>query len=104
MSIAESLKRGFIELNAGRYQQAAEIGRALLLKDNQLADGWFLMAMIAAANLKVAKALELLGQAIDLDPGNPEYLAQKATQKANQKMRNQISILNIEVMMMQSSI
>ena len=78
MDIARTLRQGFTALNAGHFKQAAELGRAALLEDNQVADGWFLMAMVAAANVRVPKAMELLQQALDLDSGNPEYLAQKA--------------------------
>ncbi len=65
-------------LNRGQYRRAAELARALLLEDDAFADGWFIMGMVAAANVKITKALELIGRAVALAPGNPEYLAQQA--------------------------
>ena len=65
-------------LNRGAYERAAVACRRLLELDPRHADGWFLMGMVAAANMRVGKALELVDQAIALSAPNAEYLAQKA--------------------------
>ena len=65
-------------LNRGAYEQAAVACRRLLELNPRHADAWFLMGMVAAGNLRVPKALELVDQAIALAPDNAEYLAQKA--------------------------
>ncbi len=78
MTDREQHRKAIRALNAGRYETAARLARELLLKDDQFADGWFVMAMVAAANFKVDKALELLNQAVLLAPNKAEYLAQQA--------------------------
>ena len=65
-------------LNHGQYRRAAELARALLLEDDAFADGWFILGLVAAANVRIAKALELISRAVELAPGHPEYLAQQA--------------------------
>ena len=69
-------------LNSGDFPLAARLAQGLLQQDSQFADGWFLMGMIAAANVRVPKAIELVTQAVALAPRNAEYLAQLAKMHA----------------------
>lgn len=78
MNVHTLHQRAVGALNRGEYRAAAEAARALLEQDAQFADGWFIMGMVAAANLRMAKALELVEQAAALAPDNVEYLAQLA--------------------------
>ncbi len=79
MSDTTHLKRDAVAaLNRGAYEEAAERLQKLLLAEPRNADGWFLMGMVAAANFRISKALELVDQAIELKPDDAEYLAQKA--------------------------
>ncbi|MEM7079776.1 MAG: sulfotransferase [Pseudomonadota bacterium] len=65
-------------LNRGAYPEAAQLCQSLLQNHPDFADGWFLMAMVAAANLRIPKALELIDNALKLDPNNAEYWCQQA--------------------------
>ncbi len=79
MSDPTQLQRDAVAaLNRGAYEEAAKLLQQLLLAEPRNADGWFLMGMVAAANFRISKALELVDQAIELKPGDAEYLAQKA--------------------------
>ena len=77
-SVAELRKEAARALNQRAYERAAVLCRRLLQQDPKCADGWFLMGMVAAANGRITKALELVGNAALLDADNAEYLAQKA--------------------------
>ncbi len=77
-SVAELRKEAARALNQRAYERAAVLCRRLLQQDPKCADGWFLMGMVAAANGRITKALELVGNAVLLDADNAEYLAQKA--------------------------
>ncbi len=65
-------------LNRGAYEDAAKLLQQFLRAQPRDPDGWFLMGMVAAANFRISKALELVDQALELQPGEAEYLAQKA--------------------------
>ena len=65
-------------LNQGLYQQAHQNLMLILQQDKYFADAYFLLAMIASAHHKLAKAIELIKQANTLAPNNVEYLSQLA--------------------------
>ncbi|CAA0115921.1 Uncharacterised protein [Halioglobus japonicus] len=46
---------------------------AILNLDSSFADAWFLCGVIAAHNGQIAKAVDILGQSVELDPDNPDY-------------------------------
>jgi tetratricopeptide (TPR) repeat protein len=77
-SVVQLSKEAAIALNQRDYRRAAELCRRLLQQDPRCADGWFLMGMVAAANQRTAKALELVDNAVALETANPDYLSQKA--------------------------
>jgi tetratricopeptide (TPR) repeat protein len=64
---------------AGRsYQRAHEWCMQILEKDPAHAGAFFVLALIAAQHDNFAKAAEVLGRAIRLDPRNPRYHAHLA--------------------------
>ncbi|MFT5758369.1 MAG: tetratricopeptide (TPR) repeat protein [Alteromonadaceae bacterium] len=69
-------------LNNEEYQQAHHYLMAIFKQDQNFADAYFLMAMIAAAHHNRKKAIELIEKANELSPKNAEYLAQLAKQYA----------------------
>ena len=60
-------------LQQGLLREVHQHCLAILKIDSSFADAWFLCAVIAANNGQTAKAVEILDQAVDLAPQNPEY-------------------------------
>ena len=60
-------------MQQGLLREAHKHCLAILQRDQTFADAWFLCGIIAAHNGQLAKAVEILGNAIRLAPDNPEY-------------------------------
>ncbi len=60
----------------GNLREAHQLCLRILQADRTHADAWFLCAVIAAANGQLAKAVEILHNAITLAPDNAEYHAE----------------------------
>jgi len=67
-------------MKQGRLREAHQHCLAILKLDQTHADAWFLCAMIAAHNGQVAKSVEILRNAISLDPQRAEYRAELGKQ------------------------
>ena len=67
-------------MQQGRLREAHKHCLAILQRDQTFADAWFLCGIIAAHNGQLAKAVEILGNAIRLAPDNPEYRAELGKQ------------------------
>ena len=65
-------------LNAGRWPEVQQLCHAVLQHDQNQAEAWFFLAVAAAAQGLLAKALELGDRALQLQPANAEYLVQQA--------------------------
>lgn len=60
-------------MQQGLLREAHQHCLAILQRDQTFADAWFLCSIIAAHNGQLAKAVEILGNAIRLEPDNSEY-------------------------------
>ena len=60
-------------MQKGLLREAHKHCLAILQKDQTFADAWFLCGVIAAHNGQLAKAIEIIGNAVKLAPDNPEY-------------------------------
>jgi Tfp pilus assembly protein PilF len=67
-------------LQQGLLREVHQHCLAILNIDSSFADAWFLCGVIAAHNGQTAKAVEILDQAIELAPQNPEYRAELGKQ------------------------
>ncbi|SET57242.1 tetratricopeptide repeat-containing sulfotransferase family protein [Thalassotalea agarivorans] len=73
-------KRAIAALNKKDYAGCHHNVMAILQQDKYFADGYFLLAMIAAQHQNALKATQLIEQALKLSPDNTEYMAQLARQ------------------------
>ncbi|MDG2047772.1 MAG: sulfotransferase [Halioglobus sp.] len=67
-------------MHQGLLREAHQHCLAILQRDQTFADAWFLCGVIAAHNGQLAKAAEILRNAISLAPDNPEYRAELGKQ------------------------
>ena len=67
-------------MKQGKLREAHQHCLAILKLDQTHADAWFLCAVIAAHNGQVAKSVEILRNAISLDPQRAEYRAELGKQ------------------------
>lgn len=67
-------------MRAGQLREAHQHCLAILKLDQTFADAWFFCGLIAAHNGQLAKAVEILGNAIRLAPENAEYHAELGKQ------------------------
>ncbi|NQZ09342.1 MAG: sulfotransferase, partial [Algicola sp.] len=77
MTIIQDLhQQAIAALNRRAYQQSHQCCLKILNRDQQFADAWFLMAMIACDHGQIDKAIGLIDKALERDADNSEYLAQ----------------------------
>lgn len=77
-NIAELHQRAVSALNRGVYRDLALLATQLQQVAPDMADGWFFASIASTATGQIRRALELVSEALRLDPDNPEYLSQKA--------------------------
>ncbi|WOX06958.1 tetratricopeptide repeat-containing sulfotransferase family protein [Microbulbifer pacificus] len=77
-NIAELHQRAVSALNRGVYRDLALLATQLQQVAPDMADGWFFASIASTATGQIRRALELVREALRLDPDNPEYLSQKA--------------------------
>lgn len=65
-------------LNAGRISELESISKQILQLDRDHADAWFFLSVAATERKKIQVAIELINNAIRLEPKHAEYVAQKA--------------------------
>jgi tetratricopeptide (TPR) repeat protein len=67
-------------MRTGRLGEAHQHCLAILKLDQAFTDAWFFCGVIAAHNGQLAKAVDILGNAINLAPDNAEYRAELGKQ------------------------
>jgi tetratricopeptide (TPR) repeat protein len=67
-----------LALKQGDFQQAHHHLIAILQQDKYFSDAYFLMAMITSAHHRIDKTIQLIEQALKLEPNNSEYQAHLA--------------------------
>ncbi len=73
-SQADQIKSAHLALNKADYQQAHSLAMAVLQQDPTVAEGYFIMALIAHRHGNTGKAEEIVQRALGFDGGNPDYL------------------------------
>ncbi|KGE02703.1 tetratricopeptide repeat-containing sulfotransferase family protein [Pseudohaliea rubra] len=71
-------RRAQRHLNRGEYAPLAACCKAILRQQQDFADAWFLLSVVAEAAGDLPRARDLRTRALELDEGNAEYLAQQA--------------------------
>ncbi|MEQ8264654.1 sulfotransferase [Pseudohaliea sp.] len=71
-------RRAQRHLNRGEYAPLAACCKAILSQQQDFADAWFLLSVVAEAAGDLPRAQGLRARALELDGGNAEYLAQQA--------------------------
>ncbi|MHA7814962.1 MAG: sulfotransferase family protein [Pseudohaliea sp.] len=71
-------RRAQRHLNRGEYGPLAACCKAILARQKDFADAWFLLSVAAEAAGDLTRAEGLRARALELDGGNAEYLAQQA--------------------------
>ncbi len=76
--IPQLMQQATRALNQGAYKELHQLCQQILKLDQQQADAWFFMSIVAEAGRQVSKAIQFVHRALDIDSGNSEYLSQKA--------------------------
>jgi len=79
-SISDLQRAAHKAVREGQLRDAHQLCLAILKRDQDFADAWFLCGVIAAHNGQVKKSVEIFRKAIVLAPGNAEYLAELGKQ------------------------
>jgi len=74
----EIIQQAALALNRGDYSQVTLLCEQILDQDEDNAEAWFFMSVVAAAGRRVAQAIKLVDKALEYDPEHIEYLSQKA--------------------------
>ncbi len=69
-----ALDRAHLALANGQYREAHQLAMELLKSDPQLAEAYFIMALIAHRHGNVAKAVDVVERALGFDGENLDYL------------------------------
>ena len=74
LAIPQALLAASWHCRAGRFAQAESIGREVLALDPDNADAWHLLGVVAHQIGEIGAGIDLIGQALRIQPSNPGFL------------------------------